>query len=138
MILANSTIFSDPTLDTNLYYDVMTSCDITRWRHDVIWRHTMTSHHDVIWRHTMTSYDVTAWIHMTFYSTEFACRACIYGLWSTMAKGLWGEGTLQHGSWEGHQRSGVFILLCWWLHSCYVCWMLVKCCFCQIVTIVQV
>ncbi len=27
-----------------------------------------------------------------------------------MAKGLWGEGTLQHGSWEVRQRSGVFIL----------------------------
>ena len=26
-----------------------------------------------------------------------------------MAKGHWGEGTFQHGSWEVHQRSGVFI-----------------------------
>ena len=29
---------------------------------------------------------------------------------SIMAKGLWGEGTLQHGSWEVCQCSGVFIM----------------------------
>ncbi len=28
---------------------------------------------------------------------------------SIMAKGLWGEGTLQHGSREVRQRSGIFI-----------------------------
>ena len=33
----------------------------------------------------------------------------IYGLWSITTKGLWGEGTLQHGSREVRQRSGVFI-----------------------------
>ncbi len=31
------------------------------------------------------------------------------------AKGLWGEGTLQHGSREVRQRSGVFM---WWIN----CW----------------
>ncbi len=32
---------------------------------------------------------------------------CVYP--SIMAKGLWGEGTLKHGSREVRQRSGVFI-----------------------------
>ncbi len=50
---------SDPTLDSDLYYDVLTPRDVTRWRH-------MTSQHDFIWHFTQLF--------------EFAGRACIYGL----------------------------------------------------------
>ena len=68
-----------------LVYDILTSYD------DVL-----TSYDDVL-----TSYDVTGCYNGIPWSV---CR-------SIMAKGLWGEGTLQRVSREVHQRSGVFIAL---------------------------
>ena len=45
---------------------------------------------------------VCVWVHV---------REGVCVCWSIMAKGLWGEGTLQHGSQEVRQRSGAFIYL---------------------------
>ncbi len=67
---------------------------------DVTWSH-LTSR-DVIWRHMM-SYDIVL-RHVTSWHPELMACVC----WSIIAKGLWGEGTLQHGSREVHQCSGVF------------------------------
>ncbi len=45
-----------------LRFDVKTSCDVTAWRHDNIWRHSMMS-----WRHMTSQCDTTS------------CRQCLVG-----------------------------------------------------------
>ena len=49
-----------PALYTRCTSDVMTSCDVTVWRHDVMWRHSMTS-----WRHVTSQDDVRRHHRMT-------------------------------------------------------------------------
>ncbi len=60
-----------------------------------------------MWRHT-TSRNMV-WRHVTLLTPCDVMRLlCVCRF--IMAKGLWGEGTIQHGSREVLQRSGIFIV----------------------------